>query len=158
MNKNLKPFFKGIKEIPCKNNGGCLLFAYTFWKYLKKNNLPTESFDIVQYASSYENAIEHNIKWINKDNDIEHPMSSFHFTWLYEGIEYDGEGKVGDEYKSMKRKILHGLNGMTNLVDEFCVQALNKSSWNSMFDRPSAIKIIEEKLGIDLDEIDPCWN
>lgn len=153
MNKNLKGFFEGIKDIEDKNAGGCLFFAHVFWRYLKKNNLPTNSFEIVQYSPSYKDAIEHNIKWINKDNDVKHPISSFHFTWLYEYTEYDGEGEVGDRFFHLKRKVLYGLNGMSNLVEEFCVQALNKSSWNSMFERNDAIEIIKYNLDIDMSDV-----
>lgn len=153
----LDPFFDAIEPIRYKNNGGCLFFAYCFWKWLKENGHPTESFEIVQYDWSDKLAIKRNLRFIEGSENV--PSSSYHFTWLYtidgEELEYDAEGVY---YPGLNaREVLTGLNTkFVSLVDEFCIKALNESDWNSRFNREEAIEIVESSLLIDLSEIEPC--
>ncbi len=148
----LKHFFGTIKPIEYKNNGGCLFFCYVFWKYLKKHNLPYNTYQIVQYELGDSNT-KRNIQFIN--GEVDTADSSRHFTWLYEGKEYDGNGetKAGNSAYGTdgNRTVLNGLqNDYENLVDKFCVNALTHGDWNSMFNRKQAIKRIEKTLELEL--------
>jgi hypothetical protein len=145
----LDDFFDGCSEIVDKNYGGCLFFCHVFWRWGIKNGLDMSSFDIVQYDWSDKFAIANNLKWIEGQTGI--PMSSNHYTWLYEGIEYDGDGI--STKGSGTRAILKGLNGCVPLVDEFCVKALTLSSWNPRFDRNSAIVVIQDELGVGMNDV-----
>lgn len=150
--KKLKPFFEAVKNIPCKNDGGCLLFCYCFWLWLKKNNIKTDSFQIVQYDHSSKYNIETNLKWI--DGEEEEAVSSYHYTWIYDGIEYDSE-QIKPKCKVETNEVLLGLNTKNVcLIDDFCENALNNGNWNSCFNRAKYIPIIEKSLGIDLSLID----
>ena len=39
------------------------------------------------------------------------------------------------------------------MVDTFCVEALREGDWNWMFERDAAVKIIKEKLDLDLSHV-----
>lgn len=121
-----------------------------FWRWLVANDMPTESFEIVQYDSCSDcMRIEKNINWINEGNGT--PDSSDHFTWLYDGVEYDGEGHVDHEgWDDCTRKILVGLNGSVQLIEKFCSVALARDMWNDCFDRFQAAEILENGLSIDM--------
>lgn len=155
IDSKLDGFYEHIEGISSPNAGGCLFMCYFFWKWLQKNNLPTESFEIVQYEGwGDDNSIEHNIQWIDEcdinDGADHHPISSHHFTWMYEGVEYDACGVVTREYTDTK-EILSGLNGVySNLIEIFCVEALTKAIWNDWFDRIGTIEYIKKMYDIDL--------
>lgn len=143
----LDKFFDELVDIPDKNYGGCLFFCYVFWLWLLENNLPTESFQILQHDYSERSAL-HNLEWINGNRSI-NAGSSSHFTWMYEGVEYDAEGEYtrNDDYDEIVE--LAGLNtAHCNLVGEFCINALTYGEWNCDFDRRGAISIVEDRLGV----------
>lgn len=147
----MQKFFNGVKSIKNKNAGGCLFFCYAFWKFLEKENLPTDTFQIVQYDYADLRYTEHNLKFIN--GEIAYATSSRHFTWMYEGVEYDGYGKVVEVQFGL-RTVLNGLqNEFENLVDKFCESALINGNWNETFNREKAIDLIYENLKIDLNSI-----
>ena len=154
----IQEFFDGIAETDpfTRTRGGCLYFAYVFWKWLRLNNMPTESFQIIQYDNDNGDTINHNLKWI--DGETDHPESSHHYTWMYEGVEYDGNGPYDVELHGIsfhERITLDGLNTpFVNLVDQFCIEGLNKAGWNFMFSRMAATEIIERNLGITMEEIE----
>lgn len=157
MNPKLVPFFSGIKSIQYKNNGGCLFFCYVFWLWLKQNNMPVETFQIVQYASPREdNEAEHNQAWIENQGEYDNPKSSYHFTWYYDGTEYDSNGLVNraNINNNATRIVLDGLNTeYLELVEKFCVSALLHGSWNMMFDRAMAVSMIQEEFDLELEHV-----
>lgn len=136
---DLDPFFDKIRNIPRKNSGGCLFFGYVFWLWLKAHGLPTESFEIVQYDYDGQ-ASRHNMKWI--EGQKEQVVSSAHFTWMYEGIEYDADGEYVRRRHDVTPLVLSGLNTQHgSLVEKFCKNALrDRDQWNETFDRDSAVR------------------
>jgi len=148
MPKIIQDFLDGIAGIPDKNAGGCLFFCYAFFLWLKKNNLPTDKFYIVQYAYCIEN-IQQNLQYIYG----EMPVSSSHFSWVYEEIEVDGEGFLDQlNYKHHEKERLrqiaeHGLN------EAFCIDALKKARWYPEFNRKQAIKTLKHNLDLDLNHV-----
>lgn len=154
MKIDLDDFFNPIRHIEYKNHGGCLFFCYVFWKWLERNGYDTSSFKIKQYCYDGIN-IEHNLDWL--EGDIDGAQSSSHFTFIYEGIEYDGNGEADTEpYESYQKTVLDGLNtNVCCLVEEFCLSALNDAPWNDTFDREYAIKEVEGIFDIDLSEVNP---
>lgn len=146
-------FFYVIKDVKNKNCGGCLLFAYSFYLWLKAKNFNTDSFKIGQIGSDY--AINNNLNWI--DGHFVYASSSYHFIFHYNGQWYDSEGAFCIEdiknppYSSLSFCILD-LNE-DDLIDDFCCEALQFGYWNSKFDRQKYKPIIEDALGIDLSQI-----
>jgi hypothetical protein len=144
--EQLKVFFDAVEEIQCKNLGGCLFFCYVFFLWLKKNNYNTDSFGIIQYDSWGNQYLRHNEAYIRGERS--YARSSAHFTWLYEGTEYDSEGI----YKGYRPKDFAELNGLQtkygSLVVSFCESALINGNWNPDFQRNEAIDIIIEKFEI----------
>jgi hypothetical protein len=164
VDNSVKPFFDAIHDIEDKNRGGCLFFCYAFWKWLKKNGYPTDSFQIVQYDNDNERIMQ-NIKWIENNRGISqdfensgNPLSSSHFSWLYQDVEYDGNGHISKtRWVGYAKKTLFGLNTPNlnvDLVEQFCVGALTKSFWNDDFDRKGAIDDLVYSLGVNLYDVD----
>ena len=148
---DLDPFFNAIQDIRGKNAGGCLWFAYVFWLWLKDNNLPTDSFGIVQYQYRGEGCIEHNQKWIDGKMEGRNCVSSSHFTWYYEGLEWDADGEFQDEGYRDEARELAGLNEPHgSLVDDFCKNALRYAGWNDWFDRDTARDTLQERFGFQI--------
>lgn len=144
--EQIDSFFEGIKEIPCKNWGGCLVFCYVFYLWLLKHGYNTSSFQIVQY-DSWSNNIPKNQAFIRGETN--EAVSSSHFSWIYNGVEYDSDGIC--TWNRGAKAILNGLNTKYgDLVDSFCVTALTQGDWNTDFDRKDAAKVVKENLGIDL--------
>lgn len=158
----LKVFFDGVRPIEYKNNGGCLFFCYAFYLWLKKNGYDTSVFSIVQYCDPWENTIPQNEAFVEGKNS--QAASANHFTWIYNGTEYDADGIVSvtkgappacwqhHKFDELLEK---------NLVEKFCINALHNGSWNEMFDRKSAMKAIKNTFGIIIPksigiEIDDC--
>lgn len=149
----LDKFFEDIKGIPSKNAGGCLLFCYLFWLWLKKNGFDTSTYNIIQIDWDDKTYLEHNKNWIkNKEGN---PQSSLHFFWSYEGKTYDADGPY-DVSKRLygSHDVLVGLNTPDcELVSEFCVKALNNGGWNPIFNRNASIEEIKEIFDINLDQV-----
>jgi hypothetical protein len=148
----LDSFFDGVAEIPKKNLGGCLYFCLAFWRWLKMHDMDTSSFQIVQYGEGYQ--IEQNTCWI-EDPDNGEPGPSYHFTWMYEGTEYDADGSDEIECTGGYNPVtLSGLNTpYSELVEEFCRNALLNSDWNNSFCRQDACEIIKDNLNIDMSDV-----
>lgn len=146
MKADLSDFFSAVEDIKFKNCGGCLYFCYVFYKWLKQNDMDTSDFQIIQY-SKYSDEVEANLEWINYE---EGASSAYHFTWVYDGIEMDAEGELSYEPDVEHRVELGGLNTpYCDVVEAFCEDALINGSWNFMFDRNEAIKIVKKTLGIN---------
>lgn len=137
-------FFMGIKDIPYKNSGGCLFFCYAFKRFFEQNGGNLSTFRIVQYHYYYEE-MEHNLKWTK--NSI--PIAMQHFTWTYEGKEYDGEG-YRETYKADYRSVL---DIPYDDLNEFCEIALLEDQWNLSFDRDNAIDVMKDTLHLDLEVV-----
>jgi hypothetical protein len=141
--EQLQVFFDAVKEIPYKNWGGCLFFCYVFFLWLKKNNYSTSSFAIIQYDCYDGDYIRHNEDFIKGETDF--ARSSAHFTWKYDGGEYDACGTP--TYKTKEFAELKGLQTRYgSLVACFCENALINGSWNPDFNRNAAIDIVKKNL------------
>jgi len=138
--RELKTFFDAVADIPYPNSGGCLFFCYVFWLWLKKKGYDRSSFTINQYDYN-ETVIKRNIAFIEKKQ--KNAGSSNHFTWSYNGQEYDAEGIPS--YTPGHRHVFK-----LRCVKRFCENALINGSWNHMFDRNAAIKEVGTKLRISL--------
>lgn len=140
-------FLDAVKEIEEPNLGGCLFMCLAFWRWLEKNNLPRDDFGIIQFDYGGDQ-IEHNLRWIHM-RDCEKPVSSNHFAWRYQGEIWDAEGEVDlKDHCHHHHRELHGLN--PDLVEEFCVEALEYGCWNLYFNREAAAEILKENLDLDM--------
>jgi len=146
--EQLQVFFDAVKDIPKKNNGGCLFFCYIFFLWLKKNGYNTNSFSIIQYSAGWDKeCIVQNDAFIRGESD--RATSSAHFTWLYNGAEYDAEGTP--TYRTNTFSELKGLQTRYgSLVKCFCENALQNGSWNPQFNRNAAIDIIKQRMKLPI--------
>tara|TARA_R110000824_G_C15140696_1_gene669986 strand:- start:265 stop:735 length:471 start_codon:yes stop_codon:yes gene_type:complete len=142
-------FLELIKSVKNQKWGGCLVTCYAFYRWLEHNGLSQESFFIVQYDSNYEQGnTEQNLAWIVGECD--EASSANHFTFLYGEHEYDSSG----HYRGKNNRTVLSALTEEDLVEEFCLSALNNSTWNGDFVREEAIPQLELLLGFDLSEID----
>lgn len=140
---DLSPFFEAIEDIEYKNEGGCLMFCYVFYLWLKKEGHSLDSFTITQIGYDYK--IQHNMDFL--EGKQEAAASSAHFVWDYQGSRYDAEGLYRDKffyYDSAPLPLFE------DSIETFCLSALNNARWNPTFDRNRAIDIVQERLGLDL--------
>jgi len=143
----LKKFFEQIDDIPNRGLGGCLWFCYIFLLTLKKEGLSTNSFHLVQYDYAGGVSTEKNISFLNGKSDT--PQSSYHFTFMYEGKEYDCNGVV-----TPSRKIGWAVNRTVLPISSyeqavmFCQTALKYGAWNDRFDKDRWIPVLEERFGM----------
>lgn len=145
MPKELEDFYAKIKDIPDKGFGGCLLFCYAFFMFLRKNKISAKSFKIVQYAHG-KSAIISNLKFLN--SDANHPVASYHFTFKYLGKEYDCNGIVkGAPNRVVSKTLPIKKFGMMRV---FCKTAMLYGNWNKTFNRNKWQPVIEQRLGIKL--------
>lgn len=149
----IKAFYKGISPIENRNQGGCLFFCYTFYLWLEKNGYNDSSYSIIDYCNPDDpeegDSIGNNEAFIEGKN--KKAVSATHFTWMYNGQEYDSNGVVLERYKPDDWKH-HQFDELMkkHMVDKFCINALHNGSWNTTFQRAGAMKTIKEKLGIDI--------
>lgn len=145
MKTNIKPFFKAISDILHKNYGGCLFFAYAFYKWLLHNGYSIESFEIHQIGCNSE--IETNLQFIKGEHKC--ATSSYHFIWKYEGVFYDSDGlydgALGNNYTHLPL--------FPNSIDNFCVSALTQGEWNPLFRRNAAIDLMADRLSLDFEHV-----
>lgn len=120
--------------------------TYAFYLYLKKEGMDTSDFQIVQYDYSDKIYTNINLNWIN--NQEGNPASSSHFSWIYNGIESDSEGKVKGQFLVFDRTVLYGLNSRFDLIPEFCNKALSfDCRWNPTFNRQDANEVLLREFG-----------
>lgn len=113
-----------------------------FWRWLKQNNLPEADFGIIQFDAG--DKIIHNLRWIRSLE--EEPTSSNHFAWKYQGQIWDADGEV-----DLNKESYHQVLSMpADLIESFCVEALEHGCWNPLFNREDAAEILEETLGLDM--------
>ena len=149
--EELSEFFDSVADIPNKNRGGCLFFCYVFWLWLIDNDMPLDSFDIIQYDYTHRPKLGQNMEWLCNGNLS--PTSSYHFTWIYNGIEYDADGELccfDDDGLECEALCIEN-----DQIKDFCQHAINFAPWNDEFDREEAIYIIKDRLGLSLDDIEP---
>lgn len=135
-------FFDAVADIDAKNNGGCLFFCYAFLLWAKQEGIDLSTFRIKQYAVFDE--IEHNTKFFN--GEVGSAKSSWHFTWLINDVEYDGNGPT----PPVHIKKFHIFSGDINKLENFCINALENGSWNHDFCRVHAIDVIRDNLNINI--------
>jgi hypothetical protein len=145
----MNEFYDAVHDISYKNQGGCLFFCYVYLLMLEKYNLSTKRFHIVQYSyEKYE--IEQNRNWIN--NGEYYPTSSFHFSWVHNGLEMDSETQGNENIMKCNKR--GTLRGDSKILKEFMEMALSYyDDWNRVFQRDEAIQILEERLGLDLSKV-----
>lgn len=148
--KMMNEFYDAVYDIPKKNWGGCLFFCYVYLLMLEKYGLSTRRFHIVQYSAYNKKEILQNKKWLEGEEDF--PTSSFHFTWVHNGLEMDSESQGRENI--LKGRYRGVLRGSANTLKDFIEVALDDhDDWNPSFDREDAIKKLESRLGIDLSAI-----
>lgn len=141
-------FTETVRHIPAKAAGGCLVIAYSFWLWIqdRASDEQIQSFDIVQYKGFSSENVDNNLAWINGDREF--ADSGSHFTWMFEGQEYDGNGPYGRS----DRVVLSALSEL-DMIDDFCISALNHGDWNPSFERETGIPELEYCLDICLGDI-----
>lgn len=131
-----------LNELPAINYGGCGLSAYAMFLWLQKNNMLTEDTQIVFLHYSYsERDFQTNQSFYLQG--IGNPVAPEHVVIYRNGKYIDSTG-VYQRVNEYSFKLAVSLDKAEN----FLVNSLNDDNWNSWFDRPSVVPIIEKELGV----------
>lgn len=131
-----------LNELPAINYGGCGLSAYTMFLWLQKNNMLTEDTQIVFLHHSYsERDFQTNQSFYLQG--VGNPVAPEHVVIYRNGKYIDSTG-VYYRVNEYSFKLAVSLDKAEN----FLVNSLNDDNWNSWFDRPSVVPIIEKELGV----------
>lgn len=131
-----------LNEIPNINRGGCGLSAYAMFLWLQKNNMLTEDTQIVFLHHSYsERDFQTNQSFYLQG--VGNPVAPEHVV-IYRNGKYIDSSGVYTKVNDYSFKLAVSLDRAEN----FLVNSLNDNNWNSWFDRPSVVPIIEKELGI----------
>lgn len=132
---------KFLDTIPSINAGGCGISTYAMYLWLKKMGLLNSDCGAIflHYSYSADNFLTNKGTLEEGKGNLKTPE---HVAILYKGIIYDSTYEINpDSYDYMLAVPL-------DKVEDFLVQALNGDDWNRRFDRPAAVKMIEETLQI----------
>jgi hypothetical protein len=131
-----------LNEIPNINSGGCGISAYAMYLWLCKRNMLTEDTQIVFLHHRYsENDFERNQEFYTQRRGK--PVAPEHVVLYRNGSYIDSSGvykKANDFYFKLAVSL--------EKAEDFLVNSLNDNNWNSWFDRPSVVPMIEKELGI----------
>jgi len=131
-----------LNELPAINYGGCGLSAYAMFLWLQKNNMLTEETQIVFLHHSYsERDFQTNQSFYLQG--VGNPVAPEHVVIYRNGKYIDSTG-VYHRVNEYSFKLAVSLDKAEN----FLVNSLNDDNWNSWFDRPSVVPIIEKELGV----------
>ncbi len=156
-------FFTAIEEIDHKNRGGCLLFCYAFFLWLKSRGHDLHDFTIYHVAGNWGYLINTNIDFL--DGRQTEPTSGWHFVWKYNGEIFDSCGRYFLSYDDVnlfpENKAFSHFGTRETAIANFCIAALNKHEWNTRFHRPQGMDIAESNLMIEfagVDRWDSLWD
>jgi hypothetical protein len=142
----LEAQFKAVQEylnkIDCINAGGCGISAYAMFLWLQKNNMLKEDVKVVflhHYYSASDFATNQDFYLYG----VGSPVAPEHVVLMRNGVMIDSTGvftKANDYDYNLAVSI--------DKAEDFLVNSLNDNNWNSWFDRPNIVPMIEKDLGI----------
>jgi hypothetical protein len=137
----LKETRRFLDALPCINYGGCGISAYAMYLWLKKENQLPEDFKFIflHYPSSKKSFLN-NKRVLEEGNG--QVIAPEHVAIKYNGKILDSSGTVDIDIFSLFFEI------PLEKAEDYLINSLNTNDWNSMFDRPNIIPIIEKELGI----------
>jgi hypothetical protein len=156
----LEAQFQAVQEyldsIETINWGGCGISAYAMFLWLQKNNMLTEDTKVVFLHHSYSgNDFQTNQSFYLQG--VGKPVAPEHVALIRNGVMIDSSG----EYKRVNEYAYH-LSVSIDKAEDFLVNSLNDNNWNSWFDRPTIVPMIEKYLGIsfraDMRRLNKSWE
>lgn len=130
-----------LDALPCINAGGCGISAYAMYLWLKKKKqLPKDfKFVFLHYPFSQEEYLN-NVRVLEEGNG--RVIAPEHVAISYKGRIVDSGGIVNTDTFSLYFEV------PLEKAEDYIVSSLNTDDWNSMFNRPMVMAIIEKELGI----------
>lgn len=137
---------KRLASIYSINEGGCLVATYVMYLNELRNGKGGD-FQVVQLSNDDDGMLEHNLAFLEGEESW--AESDSHFGWTFNGGKtvYDSKGRVN------LNRYLDSLLIPKEKTKEFCLSALNESTWNPEFEREYHVPKIGEDLELDLSEI-----
>jgi len=137
--EDVRKFLNSIEDI---NAGGCGVSALAMYRWLKDNNQLDDTKIVLMYDSFEKQEYLNNKKVLRQKNGV--PIAPSHCCIYQDGEFVDSTEKLKiSEYKWFQ---------IINEEDFLKKVIVDGQYWNAMFDRKN-IKIIEDKLNIDLSDI-----
>ena len=142
----LEAQFQAVQEyldkVDCINAGGCGISAYAMFLWLQKNNMLTDDVKVVFLHHYYSSS-----EFVNNQDfylyGVGSPVAPEHVVLMRNGGMVDSSGvftKTNDYDYNLAVSI--------DKAEDFLINSLNDDNWNSWFDRPSIVPMIEKDLGI----------
>jgi hypothetical protein len=142
-NESFEDVREFLNNISCINCGGCGLSALVMYRWLKKYNKLSEGTKILFLDNDLNNHLNNKECMSNKEGVLKAPS---HIVIVLEDTYMDCE--------HIQYNVAHRYNYILEVAEEYLVACLNNlTSWNMMFDRNSAMSVIENKLHIDLSDV-----
>lgn len=140
---NLDEVRNFLDALPNINAGGCGVAAYAMYLWLRDRNMLTKDFRFVFLHCGYsKDEYLHNKQVLEEEDSIERPVAPEHVGVQFNGKLIDSSGVVRtSEYKMF-------LDIPLEKAEDYIINSLNTNNWNSWFNRPEVVKIIERELGI----------
>jgi hypothetical protein len=132
-----------LDALPNINAGGCGISAYAMYLWLKERNMLTKDFRFVflHFGSSKDDYL-HNKQVLQEEESYEKPVAPEHVGVQFNGKLIDSSGLVKiDNYNLF-------LDIPLEKAEDYIINSLNTNGWNSSFERPDVVKIIEGELNI----------
>jgi hypothetical protein len=145
-----------LNEIPNINRGGCGLSAYAMYLWLRKNSMLTEDIQIVFLHYGYSKSDFHTNQSFYLQG-VGKPVAPEHVVINRNGKYIDSNG-VYTRANGYSFKLSVSLEK----AEDFLVNSLNDDDWNSSFERPCVVPMIEKELGItfraDMRRVNKSWE
>lgn len=125
--------------------------CYAMYKWLVKHDKPLEGFKIHQYYANHESDYALQNQCFAHNGLV---RAVTHFMWEYDEQVRDLTHVLWERQNDWYFYNLgHQELPLADKIEQFCVTGLNRSSWNSTFNRKKEIPKLEGLLGITLKEI-----
>lgn len=131
-----------LNEIPAINCGGCGVSVYAMFLWLQKNNMLTDDVKIVFLHHSY-SAKDFKTNQSFYLQGVGNPVAPEHVVLMRKGVMLDSSGVYVEA-----NNYSYSLTVSLDKIEDFLVYSLNDDSWNSWFERPLVVPMIEKELGI----------
>jgi hypothetical protein len=131
-----------LDEVPNINRGGCGVSVYAMFLWLQKNNMLTDDTKIIFLHHSYSTKdFETNQSFYLQG--VGNPVAPEHVVLMRNGVILDSSGVYIES-----NNYSYSLTVSLDKIEDFLVYSLNDDNWNSMFERPCVIPMLEKELGI----------
>jgi hypothetical protein len=147
--QRLSTVLRRLNEIPHINQGGCGISALAIYRWCKAHRVKVNERPFVIITSDIEE-VNHNNPLI-QNGEINNNLAYLHIVIDIGGKLHDS---TGDEDEDNQGNFRSWYLRCEPINEQQLIELINESSWNPWFDRDPYVRVIENRLGIDLSDVD----